>query len=299
MSENQLVKKNLFKVKKVVFTEKGRYGGYSEGDAFVGVVIPCFDNTYNRFEENRISLLTLEGEKLNFRVESIGFETTRIMDKNVKEKLDKIVEFSKEVHKSQIEKVKFYEDFKKKEQKLKDKTKKQSDSMEKLVNQLKKAQGFLTTEETIKAINKFLPEELYQDTWSKEFYKCSLSKDKQLIIRFGKNMITYAQIENDIELGRWCEPEQYDFVYEEYDRTLHTSNLDNSEDFEKLKKKYFKSFKESVLEKANVSMRYSAGVGDKNTLIIGQDFVCDLGIELKKDNLKEITKRLKSLLKFA
>lgn len=88
----------------------------------------------------------------------------------------------------------------------------------------------------------------------------------------------------------------YDFVYEEYDRTYYIGDIDDSDDFKKIKSKHFKEYTPTQLNKVKVEQYFGAEVGDKDSLYAYQIFKSKLDIECKKENFKEIEKRLKDLL---
>lgn len=297
MENVALIKKNLFKTKKVVSTDEYRYANFKKGESLVGVLVPYFDENRNMFDELYVSVLTLDGKKINLRNDKIKIENTRIMDSKVKEYLDKLINLSKEIHKSQKERAKFYEDLKKKEQALKNKALKQSESINKLFNQIKKAQGFVTTQDVIKALNKVLPKELEKSYWNENLFEARLSRDITFEVRFNSTEIIDFKLGKEIEVTKWCKAEDYDFIYEEYDRSYHVGDIDDSKDFKKLKSKYFKKYTKTELNKAKVEECFDACIGDKDYLIISHTLRSDLNLECRKENMKEITNRLKSLLK--
>lgn len=53
-----LIKKNLFKVKKVVYNKDYRYSGFKKGDSSIGVLVPYYNTRSRIFEESYFSILT-------------------------------------------------------------------------------------------------------------------------------------------------------------------------------------------------------------------------------------------------
>lgn len=155
----------------------------------------------------------------------------------------------------------------------------------------------MATSDVIKALNKVLSGELKEAYWHKDTFDLNLGRDTKLEVRFNNTKIINFRLEKEIEITKWCRADDYDFIYEEYDRSYHVSDLDNSEDFKKLKTRYFKKYTKAELTKAKAEEHFGAGVGDKDYLTISHTLYSDLNLECKKENMKEITNRLKSLLK--
>lgn len=316
-----LIKKNLFKVKKIVLDKDYRYDGFKNGDSLIGIIVPYFNTRSKIFEESYFSILTIDGKQINLKCDNIEIENTRIMDNKVREYLDKAIDIAKETYKLQKEEAKFYEELKKKQEAMERKILKQNEAMDKTLNQIRKARGFLTISEVVNSLNKVLSKELEQDYQCDNVFKLNLNtsnkvnltfkdttrtylnlhtnvnKNTRLEVIFKDTIITCFKIDTSVEVTKWCKAEDYDFIYEEYDRTYNIGELDDSEDFKKLKSKYFKKYNNTELSKAKAIEYFDAEIGDKDYLYIFHTLRSDLNIECKKENLKEITNRLNSLLK--
>lgn len=311
---NQELKKNLFKVKKI--TIKTMKSIKLNGDAEyvidnigVGILVPAFNSYSSKFEEDRVQVLTIDGRSFEAKQKSIVLDNTRIMDAKVKEKLNSVITEAKKIYEQQKKLVKHQEEYEKIKKSLKEKLNKNQEGLSKSFAQLKKVRGFLSNEEVIKYLNKNLGKKLNkefeQSSCSDNRYTITLSKDnywggsynrKILTLVFNKDSVSTLRVVKEIDFGNWC-ANNYDFVFEEYDRTLHIGDLENSSDFNKIKSKYFKSNNTSaILKKSNATERFDAGVGDKDSLQVCHIVSSDLSLECRKENLKELENRINSLL---
>ena len=313
-NNQELIKKNLFKVKKIsIKTIKSiKLNGDAEyivDNVGVGILVPAFNSYSSKFEEDRVQVLTIDGRSIDVKQKSVVLDNTRIMDAKVKEKLNNVIAEAKKIYEQQKKLVKHQEEYEKIKKSLKEKLNKSQDSLSKSFTQLKKVRGFLSNEEVIKYLNKNLGKKL-----NKEFEQSSYSENKFTItllsnnnyggsynrkileLYFNKDSVSMIRVVKEIDFGKWC-ANHYDFVYEEYDRTLHVGDLENSSDFKKIKSKYFKSNNTSaILKKANAEECFDAGVGDKDSLSVCHIVSSERNLECKKENLKELENRINSLL---
>ena len=294
-NKNNSIKKHYFKVKKISINNN-----YARNNIFndintsvIGIIVPAFDNYRNVFSDMSVEVLTLNGEKVQIRQDFLNIDNTRITDEKVREKLDKIILDSKEIYNHQSQIVKLFAEFNKKSQSLSNKIIKKKENISKSFNQIKKARGYITVEDTVKILNKLLPNPLEESR--DNCYYSNLKNGFKLTVQFRSNDIVGFVAEKEIDFGKWTAG-NYDFVYEEYDRTYHIDGLDNSNDFRKIKSKYFREYNSTQLNKVKVQQHFGAEVGDKDSLYVYQTFNSTLNIECKKENIKEVEKRLKDLL---
>ena len=265
----------------------------SVDDTVIGIIVPVFNDYRNTFSDTEVRVLTIDGEDVTVRCDFLNIENTRIMNEKVREKLDKIILESKEIYKFQIEKAKLFLEFNKKTEALSSKISKKNESISKSFNHIKKARGFMTIEDTVKTLNNYLPNSL--DKIRDNYYCANLKNAFKLEVEFKNNKLIRFTAEKEIDFGKWTAG-HYDFVYEEYDRTYYVDDLDNSNDFKKIKSKYFREYNSTQLDKVKVEQYFGAEIGDKDSLYAYQIFKSNLDIECKKENIKEIEKRLKDLL---
>lgn len=291
------VKKNLFKIKKVIVNNKDWKGNITSVTEYIGVVRPYFDNNSKTFNTEYVSVVSLDGDMNAFRVENVEFKTTRITNEKVKKEAEKLIEYCKSNHKLQLEEEKLYKEFTSKKNKLKEKGNKKKEELRNIFNGIEKAKGFISVEDFIKKISKdisldlesgYKPSSYHID---EKFYGTKI-KDYTLSIGFIKEKISRVILSCEYDISRWTSPDNYDFIYEEYDRTYHIDNLDKSKDFEKLKKQYFsdciaKTFKNGVTQS------FDASIGDKDILSISRTIQMPLKLERKKDTYKDICSKIK------
>lgn len=289
------IKKHFFKVKKISINNN-----YARNKIFndvnhsvIGIVVPVFNDYRNTFSDMEVQVLTIDGEEVSVRCDFLNIENTRITNEKVREKLDKIISESKEIYNYQTQKAKLFLEFSKKTESLSSKITKKKDGISKSFNQIKKARGFITTEDTIKFLNKYLQNPLNE--LRDNYYSANLKNGFKLEVEFKSNKIIGFTAEKEIDFGKWVAG-NYDFVYEEYDRAYYIGDIDDSDDFKKIKSKYFKEYTPTQLNKVKVEQYFGAEVGDKDSLYVYQVFKSILDIECKKENFKEIEKRLKDLL---
>lgn len=307
-NNQELIKKNLFKVKKITIkrVKSIKLNGDAEyiiNNVGVGIIVPAFNNYRAKFEENRVEVLTIDGRSMEVHEECIILDNTRIMDAKVKEKLNNVIAGAKKIYEQQKKLVKHQEEYERIKESLKEKLSKNQEGLNKSFTQLKKARGFLSNGDVVKYLNKKLNKEFKQDWYSKDNFKMTVYSSssgntytcKVLELSFYKDYISSIRVVKDIDFGKWC-ANHYDFVYEEYDRTLHVGDLEDSSDFNKIKSKYFKHNTSTVLKKAKAEERFDAGVGDKDSLGVSHIVSSELNLECKKENLKELENRINSLL---
>lgn len=291
------VKKNLFKVKKVIVNNKDWKGNTTSITEYIGVVRPYFDNNSKTFNTDYVSVVSLDGEAHVFRVENVEFKTTRITNEKVRKETEKLIEYCKSNHKLQLEEEKLYKEFASKKNKLKEKVYKKEEEVKKIFTRIEKAKGFISIEDFIEKLSKDLSLDLncgYKPNsyyMNEQFYGMKI-KGYTLSIGFIKEKISRVVLSCEYDVSRWTSPGDYDFIYEEYDRTLHIDNLDGSKDFEKLKNKYFPNCTSKTF-KNGVTQSFEAGIGDKDILSISRTLRMPLDLERKKDNYKDVCSKIK------
>lgn len=292
MATLEEVKSSLFKVKKVSYYTNYNRDSKSEK---IGVVIPYYDNYRSSFDNSKITVIGLDGEVLNISVNNCDIKTTRIMDSKERELVDKVVEYGKNLTTSRSEKVKLLESLKKKELMLNNKIKKDTDGLTKSLDRLKKYKGYLPLSDIQKYFKKYFGSDLYRNY--NDNYKCCLGDYSAEICIVGTKL-KELNFTKEIEVGRWLNENSFDFLYEEYDGSLHTKYpLDKSKDFEKLKRHYFKSLSTSVSNKLKASESYFAETGDKNSLDICHNICIVYDADFTRDTLKKLIKDIKTLQK--
>lgn len=226
------------------------------------------------------------------------------MDSKVKEKLDNVISEAKKIYEQQKKLVKHQKEYEKMKKSLIEKLNKNAEDLNKSFVQLKKSRGFLTNDEVIKHLNKKLNKNLKECSYSKNKFTFTISIGEYrgvcthqiLDISFNKDSISEIRITKEVDFGKWT-ADDYDFVFEEYDRTLHVLlDLKDSSDFKKIKAEYFKSNTEDSLKKAKAEECFGASVGDKDSLEVHHIICSKLNLECKKENLKEIENRINYLL---
>lgn len=308
-NNQELIKKNLFKVKKIsIKNPTYKANGETEYELRnigIAILVPAF-NTYNStFKEDRVIALTIDGSSIDIYQDYVVIENTRIMDSRVKEKLDNVIGEAKKIYEQQKKLVKHQKEYEKVKKSLTEKLNKNEEDLNKSFVQLKKSRGFLSNDEVIKHLNKKLNKNLKECSYSKNKFTFTISSDEYrgvcthqiLDISFNKDSISEVRITKGVDFGKWT-ADDYDFVFEEYDRTLHVLDLKDSSDFKKIKAEYFKSNTEASLKKAKAEEYFGASVGDKDSLEAHHIVCSKLNLECKKENLKEIESRINSLLVF-
>lgn len=291
------IKKNLFKIKKIVVSRKDWQGNVTSVTEYIGVARPYFDVNSSTFNSNYVSVVSLDGTVDVFKVEDIIFKTTRITNEKIKKESEKLIDYCKSNYQLQLEEEKLYKDFRSKRDKLNEKSVKKNGELNKIFRRIEKAKGFISIEDFIEKLNKDLSIDLksgYNPSSyhiNEKFYGLKI-QGYTLSIGFIKENISRLVLSYEQDISRWTSAGAYDFIYEEYDRTLHIDNLDNSEDFEKLKKQYFNKYlKQSY--KYGVEQSFDVYIGDKDTLSIGRTLKMSLQLERKKDNYKDICSKIK------
>lgn len=278
-----LFKDLALKVKKVV-VESNRNGKLYRSE-YQGVIVPKWNDYNDFYYKDEFILYTIDGEQKEFRLNWVKIENTRIMDKKVKDKLDKFIEVLKEEYKLRLEIVKLKEEYKSKVDKLNQKINKKKNNKEKSFNDIVKAQGLIP-----------------QDVFEEEFLK--LVKEPynySIYLNFNGSKLLGITLEKEVDLGRWLTNSDYDFIWNEYDNTvmIYHEDIPKSKDYQKIIKKYFKPVKISKLDKFKVEESFDAcGGGDKGSADayhkINLSF--DKGIDVKKENIKEVAKYMKQLI---
>lgn len=278
---NKNIKNLTFKIKKVVYENYDKVK-----EVYQGIIMPSWNERYLEFSEDYISLYTLEGQILEFNINRVEIENTRIMDKKIKDKLDKLIGELKEEHKIRLEEVKLKLDYLAKLEKLKNKATVKREKVEKNIEDLLKVQGFIT-------IEKFEQEIL--DLVNAPF-------GYRLNLRFKGTKILNATLTKEVDLGRYLTESDYDFIYLEYDNTVMIANerLDKSKDFAHIKKEYFKPVKTSKLDKYKVFEDFDVIGGDKGSADAYHEITLRFndGIDLTKKNIKEVKDSIEKLIKY-
>lgn len=286
------IKNAMFKLKKVIYIEG--YGSNAKKKEKIGIVTPKFDNYRNEFNPMGLVVIGLDGEFVGVYAPEAEIKTTRIMDASERELVDKLIESAKSLHSLRLEKIKFVEAMKKKENALNTKIAKSESNIMNGLDKLKKKQGYITEADVLNYLNKQLGVEFYKDYT--DYYKCDF-KNLVIGITMGKNKLYSVSITKSVDLGKWMHNSGYDFLDFEYDNSMYISNLSKSRDFEKLKQRYFKPLNKTMLSKLKAKETYDAGVGDKYSIEIGQNVDIDYNVDLTKDALKKLIKDLSELLK--
>lgn len=279
---NKNIKNLTFKIKKVVYENYDKVK-----EVYQGIIMPSWNERYLEFSEDYISLYTLEGQILEFNINRVKIENTRIMDKKIKDKLDKLIGELKEEHKIRLEEVKLKLDYLAKLEKLKNKSTVKREKVEKNIEDLLKVQGFIT-------IEKF--EQKILDLVNAPF-------GYRLNFRFKGTKILNATLTKEVDLGRYLTESDYDFIYLEYDNTVMVANerLDKSKDFAHIKKEYFKPVKTSKLDKYKVFEEFNVfGGGDKGSADAYHEITLRFndGIDITKKNVKEVKDSIEKLIKY-
>lgn len=179
---NKTIKNSMFKIKKVI----------SKNATYEGVIIPSWNERHLKFSKQYITLYTLDGKVLEFNIEEVTIKSTKITDKKVKNKLDKVIAELKEEHQIKLEQVKLNTDFLAKLEKLKNKCSDKQEDIEENIEDLLKAQGLTTNKFKRKMLDlakvpyNFISKDVKSKTKSKK--KANLFK-KSVIGFFIWNMI--------------------------------------------------------------------------------------------------------------
>lgn len=268
---NELVKKNLFKVKKIKIR-----------DQFIqGVVLPFFDHYNSRFDDGRVVFLTNNGTRYEFGIERYEIMTTKVTNEKLKKVYDNIILEEKKKYKLYLEIIKLKESQKKVElqiNKIDDKTKK-------LSNDIIKAQGFICECD-------------FRNILHKEIN--GLNNDYIIDVDINSKKIININLRKNVELERWVKASEYDFLYEEYDgNILAVDDLENSRHLKSLSDKYFNKINVKKIGNYTIDGKLEPYVGDKRTLYLMHiiDMNLKKGIELKKENIKDIMKLIGDFVK--
>lgn len=265
------IKKNLFKVKKVKIN----------GEEIQGVVAPLFNSYRCEFKCNEFKFIT--GNRC-YELHSSYYpiKTTKVGNEKLKKIYEDIIVEEKKGYKLYLDIIKLEEQKKK----ISDKVHKSYSKTQLLMNKVVKVQGFITKDE-------FFTQ--FKDIINKTYKGYTLEFDIK------SNKLVDIKLSKEVELGRWIKEHEYDFLFEEYDSTLHVNHdyLRKSESMKAIIKEHFRTIADKKIDKYNISQYYDAGIGDKRTLYVEHNvnIAIKKPIELKKSNMKEIKDIVREFIK--
>ena len=104
MINQESIKKNLFTIKKIVVVKNDTWGSSVRDitsrmpldiKEMTGILVPCFDKHYKTFDNAYLKAITLDGMTLKVKADCVEIKKTRITDSNLKEEVNKLIEFLK------------------------------------------------------------------------------------------------------------------------------------------------------------------------------------------------------------
>lgn len=269
------------KVKKVISKNRDK-----TQEVYQGIIMPFWDDRRLDFMDDYICVYTMEGQIISFNINFVTVENTRITDKKIKEKLDNLIEELKEEYKLRLEIVKIRTDYQTKLVKINNKAITKKDKIVKRIEDVLKVQGFISQ-------SKF-EENLLS--------KIHVPFDYSINFRFKGTKILSATLIKEVDLGRYLTNNDYDFIWNEYDNNvmIYHDDIPTSKDYAKIKQKHFKPVNITKLNKFEVFEEFDAnGGGDKGSADAYHKIILifNKGLELKKENIKEVEDCIKELIK--
>ena len=298
MINQEFIKKNLFAIKKITVVKNDTWGSPVReihlGRALdikeiVGILIPYFNDYNKTFNNQFLKVITLDGQILNVKADCIEVKKTRIINNNLKEELNKLIEFLKEDYKFQKEQVKFYEELEKKKKTFSDKSLNHEKTINTLIGEVKKSQGVLSYSEVFNSFNNILKQNnilKYNTSWLSNRH----NPNRYCIEATDGNETDTISVEflgfNIVSIG--ISKEVLIDVYRDFDLSKEISFL---------RKNHFKTINSSKLENIGAIESFSEDFIEEDFITIEHKIKLDLNIETTTHNMKDIERRFDSLLK--
>lgn len=285
---NEIIKKSLFKVKKVVIYEKDWQDNILGVEEKVGILIPKYYSISKKFSNDSVQMITLTGEILTLENEDIAIKNTRITDVKLKNALDKVIEWAKNNYKLQKETVVLYEKYMQKEKEINDSKGSELD----IFNELKIAQDYLTNNEVIDELNSIATngQQFESDNDSDTYYRMTIRNDRKMY----EGIFVILKHSSIVNIHYFKCIETYDNVCKFVDEP--NEYLETNKDFQVFKSKNFRNIDKSKLKSIEGEEQFFKRWGDKGHVDICHRVDLDLNLECNGKNIEEIKNKFKALL---
>lgn len=262
----------MLNAKDMYILKKVEVKGYDE---VIGIIVQQDNRHYE------LKVITIEGDELQFSPSQlIKVSITRGLDEKVRDMMNK---YGKE------EKIRFQK-LQKMRNEIKELEKERNNENSKVLEGIIEARGLLSQKEfnskLSETVQGLVPRGFYSNLAISSMYQ-SMSID----------------ISNDIQ--KWASPDEYPFLFEEYDRSLHMS--EGGKAYNELKARYENKLtlaNEKAIKKiekdfkCKIKTNSYLSIGDKDWLTyefgVNIDFLGDLS--LNKEKLKDVTKIIKGII---